>query len=215
MLCSQVTFPKYLSPTSCSLLKGLLERNVDKRLGCGKSTMYQVRGVAALKQHAFFKVPLRVVRSCSTFPGPVFLLTFYGLRVPQRAFFPHNFHSSMKHTVQSKSTVHPCVRWQGVDWRKVERKEYPGPISLALTSPTDRSYFDTAYTSQATAEAFSTRLSGGAAAPLVTPPLATWLCLQLPPLAVRRMGRLTCLLLALVGGTPCRRLSCALCRRRP
>lgn len=37
------------------LLQGLLERNVDKRLGCGKSSMFEVRGVAALKAHPFFK----------------------------------------------------------------------------------------------------------------------------------------------------------------
>ena len=32
-MCVQVLFPKYLSPTCTSLLKGLLERNVEKRLG--------------------------------------------------------------------------------------------------------------------------------------------------------------------------------------
>jgi p70 ribosomal S6 kinase len=38
-----------------SLLKGLLERNVQKRLGSTKSTMFEVGGVAALKAHRFFK----------------------------------------------------------------------------------------------------------------------------------------------------------------
>jgi len=55
ILTEKVTFPRYLSPAAVSLLKGLLERNVDKRLGCGRSTRFETRGVAALKNHAFFR----------------------------------------------------------------------------------------------------------------------------------------------------------------
>ena len=31
----RLTFPKFMSPAAVSLIKALLERNVDKRLGCG------------------------------------------------------------------------------------------------------------------------------------------------------------------------------------
>jgi serine/threonine protein kinase len=55
ILSEKPTYPQYLSPTAVSLLKGLLERNVDKRLGCGKSNMFEVKGITALKNHAFFK----------------------------------------------------------------------------------------------------------------------------------------------------------------
>lgn len=51
----QLNLPKWLSSDTHSILKQLLERNVDKRLGSGKSTMFQVKGVQAIKKHAFFR----------------------------------------------------------------------------------------------------------------------------------------------------------------
>jgi p70 ribosomal S6 kinase len=54
----QPQLPKWLSSEAHSLLKCLLERNVSKRLGGGKSTMFVVRGVRALKSHPFFRVSL-------------------------------------------------------------------------------------------------------------------------------------------------------------
>ncbi|RLO10206.1 hypothetical protein DYB28_008506, partial [Aphanomyces astaci] len=45
---------EFLHADTHSILKQLLERNVDKRLGAGKSTMFKVKGVAAIKQHPFF-----------------------------------------------------------------------------------------------------------------------------------------------------------------
>jgi len=36
-------------------MRGLLERNVQKRLGGQKSSMFEIGGVAALKQHKFFR----------------------------------------------------------------------------------------------------------------------------------------------------------------
>jgi hypothetical protein len=40
------------------VLKGFLERNVQKRLGGSKSTMFEVGGVAAIKAHRWFsKIP--------------------------------------------------------------------------------------------------------------------------------------------------------------
>jgi p70 ribosomal S6 kinase len=51
----QLPLPKWLGSDTHSILKQLLERNVDKRLGSGKSTMFQVKGVQAIKKHAFFK----------------------------------------------------------------------------------------------------------------------------------------------------------------
>ncbi|RLN45963.1 hypothetical protein BBJ28_00015338 [Nothophytophthora sp. Chile5] len=51
----QLQLPGWLSGEAHSLIKCLLERNVSKRLGGGKSSMFVVRGVQALKRHPFFK----------------------------------------------------------------------------------------------------------------------------------------------------------------
>ncbi|UIZ24937.1 hypothetical protein KXD40_006778 [Peronospora effusa] len=55
ILNEKLSLPKWLGSDTHSILKQLLERNVDKRLGSGKSTMFQVKGVQAIKKHAFFK----------------------------------------------------------------------------------------------------------------------------------------------------------------
>jgi hypothetical protein len=52
----QIQLPRWLSSEAHSLIKTLLERNVSKRLGGGKSSMFVVKGVQALKRHPFFKV---------------------------------------------------------------------------------------------------------------------------------------------------------------
>lgn len=51
----RVTLPGYLTKECHSLIKGLLDRNVDRRLGCSKHTPFKVGGVRALKDHPFFK----------------------------------------------------------------------------------------------------------------------------------------------------------------
>lgn len=53
---SKLKLPSFLSPDLHSLLKGLIERDVTKRLGATPTTFTQVGGVAKLKQHPFFKV---------------------------------------------------------------------------------------------------------------------------------------------------------------
>lgn len=50
----KVQIPRWLSGPAHALLKGLLERNVTKRLGATRSTMFKIGGVAAIKQHPFF-----------------------------------------------------------------------------------------------------------------------------------------------------------------
>uniref|UniRef100_A0A7S2WLW3 Protein kinase domain-containing protein n=1 Tax=Rhizochromulina marina TaxID=1034831 RepID=A0A7S2WLW3_9STRA len=55
ILNDKVKFPQFFRSETVSIIKGLLERNVMKRLGATKSTMFEVGGVAALKQHKFFK----------------------------------------------------------------------------------------------------------------------------------------------------------------
>ncbi|CAI5730668.1 unnamed protein product [Hyaloperonospora brassicae] len=55
ILNEKLSLPKWLGSETHSILKQLLERNVDKRLGSGKSTMFQVKGVQAIKKHVFFK----------------------------------------------------------------------------------------------------------------------------------------------------------------
>lgn len=59
----QLQLPRWLSSDAHSLLKSLLERNVTKRLGAGKSSMFVIRGVQALKSHSFFKVSARMITS--------------------------------------------------------------------------------------------------------------------------------------------------------
>ena len=53
---SKLKLPPFLSKELHSLLRGLLERDVSKRLGNERTTFTQVGGVAKLKQHPFFKV---------------------------------------------------------------------------------------------------------------------------------------------------------------
>mmetsp|Transcript_26555 Transcript_26555/g.37411 ORF Transcript_26555/g.37411 Transcript_26555/m.37411 type:complete len:859 (-) Transcript_26555:119-2695(-) len=51
----RVRMPDGASASACKLLKGLLNRNVQARWGAAKSTMFDVGGVAGLKQCDFFK----------------------------------------------------------------------------------------------------------------------------------------------------------------
>ena len=50
----RVKWPRYLSTNAVDLLKKLLTRSPDKRFGAGKSSMFEQRGVSAIKAHAFF-----------------------------------------------------------------------------------------------------------------------------------------------------------------
>ena len=54
ILTGKLILPSMLTSASHSLLKGLLERDVNKRLGASKSCMFEVAGVMALKEHDFF-----------------------------------------------------------------------------------------------------------------------------------------------------------------
>jgi hypothetical protein len=55
IMSEKVKMPSGSTAEACRLLKGLLNRNVQKRLGAAKSTMFEVGGVAALKNEPFFK----------------------------------------------------------------------------------------------------------------------------------------------------------------
>ena len=55
ILWERLALPRYLSPAACSLLRALLERAPEARLGCGRSDMFAARGPAALRAHAFFR----------------------------------------------------------------------------------------------------------------------------------------------------------------
>ncbi|KAL7517824.1 hypothetical protein ACHAWX_002712, partial [Stephanocyclus meneghinianus] len=50
----RIRMPEGASASACKLLKGLLNRDVSKRLGAAKGTMFEVGGVGALKQQPFF-----------------------------------------------------------------------------------------------------------------------------------------------------------------
>lgn len=54
IMTEKVKMPLGSSAAACVLLKGLLNRNTMARLGAAKSTMFQVGGVAQIKQLAFF-----------------------------------------------------------------------------------------------------------------------------------------------------------------
>lgn len=54
IMSEKVKMPAGSTAPACKLLKGLLNRNPDARLGCVRSTMFEVGGVAGLKQAGFF-----------------------------------------------------------------------------------------------------------------------------------------------------------------
>jgi len=51
----KVSLPGYLTKDCHSLIRGLLDRNVERRLGCAPHTAFKVGGVRQLKDHPFFK----------------------------------------------------------------------------------------------------------------------------------------------------------------
>jgi p70 ribosomal S6 kinase len=55
ILNDRVSLPKWVSSSCHQILRGLLERNVSKRLGAMRSTMFEVGGISAIKGHPFFK----------------------------------------------------------------------------------------------------------------------------------------------------------------
>ena len=54
ILTEKPRFPPVFGAHSVAVLRGLLERRVPRRLGATRATMFEVGGVAALKQMAFF-----------------------------------------------------------------------------------------------------------------------------------------------------------------
>ncbi len=54
IMSERVKMPDGASACACKLLKGLLNRDVNKRLGSSKGTFLEVGGVGALKQQTFF-----------------------------------------------------------------------------------------------------------------------------------------------------------------
>ena len=55
IMSEKVKMPVGSTAAACKLLKGLLNRDVQKRWGTTKNTMFEVGGVAFLKQAEFFK----------------------------------------------------------------------------------------------------------------------------------------------------------------
>jgi len=55
ILTEKIKLPPHTSPIAHNILKGLLEKDITKRLGSSKGNMFAIGGVAALKQHDFFK----------------------------------------------------------------------------------------------------------------------------------------------------------------
>merc|ERR1712216_288295 len=55
ILTEKLRWPSIFGPETIQILRGLLERQVPKRLGATKATMFEVGGVAALKFQVFFR----------------------------------------------------------------------------------------------------------------------------------------------------------------
>jgi Protein kinase domain len=55
IMSEKVKMPPGSTAAACKLLKGMLNRNPDARLGAARSTMFEVGGVAGLKQQPFFE----------------------------------------------------------------------------------------------------------------------------------------------------------------
>lgn len=55
IMSEKLSCPPYLTAQAHKILKGMLEKDPGKRLGCVKGTMFKVGGVAALKSHVFFE----------------------------------------------------------------------------------------------------------------------------------------------------------------
>lgn len=63
--------PSYITAPAASLLKGMLEKDVNKRLGSVKSTMFAIGGVVSLKAHVFFSdLDWQLVLTCH-YPPPI------------------------------------------------------------------------------------------------------------------------------------------------
>jgi len=54
ILTDKIKWPQFIGPDAIGILRGLLERQVPRRLGATKATMFEVGGVAALKSQFFF-----------------------------------------------------------------------------------------------------------------------------------------------------------------
>jgi p70 ribosomal S6 kinase len=51
----KISTPSYLTANAISLLKGMLDKDPTRRLGCTKGTMFSIGGIAMLRQHSFFE----------------------------------------------------------------------------------------------------------------------------------------------------------------
>jgi p70 ribosomal S6 kinase len=55
IMSEKLKLPTHASPAAHSILKGLLEKDMNKRLGSVKGNMFTIGGVSALKKHEFFE----------------------------------------------------------------------------------------------------------------------------------------------------------------
>ena len=55
IMSEKLKLPPHASPLAHAILKGFLEKDMNKRLGAVKTTMFTIGGVTALKQHQFFE----------------------------------------------------------------------------------------------------------------------------------------------------------------
>lgn len=88
ILTEKVKWPQFIGPAAIKLLRGLLERQVPRRLGATKATMFEVGGVSALKnQHFFSKIEWQPLSRRES-PAPLALTTSVESETGKKTNFP-------------------------------------------------------------------------------------------------------------------------------
>jgi len=78
ILAEKIRWPQCIGPSAIGILRGLLERQVPRRLGASRATMFAVGGVAALKCQPFFGQIEWQPLICRQTPAPFECLLSYG-----------------------------------------------------------------------------------------------------------------------------------------
>ena len=101
ILTEKVKWPQFIGPAAIKLLRGLLERQVPRRLGATKATMFEVGGVSALKnQHFFSKIEWQPLSRRES-PAPLALTTSVESETGKKTNFPAKLSSRTTESTMS------------------------------------------------------------------------------------------------------------------
>jgi ribosomal protein S6 kinase beta len=87
IISTKPSIPNYLHANTVNILKGLLEKDSNKRLGSSKTTMFVIGGVTALKEHPFFNgIDWKAVLNCELEPpiNPMSTVYIDGASTPMK-----------------------------------------------------------------------------------------------------------------------------------